>query len=330
MSGPTESVLSSAPRAEVHHPTRTIVLAFATVYFFWGATFLAIRYGVESIPPLLMQGTRHLVAGTALYAIARARGAEAPTKRHWLGAAMVGGLLLLGGNGILAFAERVLPSGVSALLVATVSLWIAIIEWLRPGGVRPTLRVAAGLALGFFGVALLVSPRTLFGHASGDSIRIAPALALIVGSMLWASGSMLSRHVSLPRSALLAAAMYALTGGTLLWIVGLGLGEGAALDIHAITLRSWLSILYLAVFGSFLGLSAYAFLLHNVAPSRVATYAYVNPIVAVFLGWAVAGERITTQILVAAAVIIVSVVLVITAPRAPVATDVGSQPAISE
>jgi drug/metabolite transporter (DMT)-like permease len=330
MTTPSDSVLSAAPRAHVHHPTRTIVLAFATVYFFWGATFLAIRYGVQSIPPLLMQGTRHLVAGVALFSIARARGAEAPTRRQWLGAAMVGGLLLLGGNGILAYAERVLPSGVSALLVATVSLWIAIIEWLRPGGTRPTYRVAAGLALGFLGVAVLVSPGTLFGHSSGEPIRIIPALALILGAMLWATGSMLSRHVSLPRSALLAAAMYALTGGTLLWIVGLGLGEGATLDIHAITLRSWLSILYLAIFGSFLGLSAYAFLLHNVAPSRVATYAYVNPIVAVLLGWAVAGERITPQILIAAAVIIVSVVLVITAPKAPVAADVGSQPAMSE
>ncbi len=330
MSAPPESVISAAPRAEVHHPARTIILAFSTVYFFWGATFLAIRYGVESIPPLLMQGTRHLVAGTALYTIARLRGAEAPTKRHWLGAAMVGGLLLLGGNGILAYAERVLPSGVAALLVATVSLWIAIIEWLRPGGIRPTVRVAAGLALGFFGVALLVNPGSLFGHAAGSAIRLGPALALMCGAMLWASGSMLSRHVSLPRSALLAAAMYALTGGTLLWIVGLGLGEGSSLDIHAITLRSWLSILYLAIFGSFLGLSAYAFLLRNVAPSRVATYAYVNPIVAVFLGWAVAGERITAQILIAAAVIIVSVVLVITAPRAPVAADVGSQPSMSE
>jgi drug/metabolite transporter (DMT)-like permease len=243
---------------------------------------------------------------------------------------MVGGLLLLGGNGILAYCERVLPSGVAALLVATVSLWMAIIEWLRPGGIRPTVRVAAGLALGFLGVALLVSPRNPFGHAAGDVIRIGPAIALIFGSMLWASGSMLSRHVSLPRSALLAAAMYALTGGTLLWIVGLGLGEGSALDIHTITLRSWLSILYLAIFGSFLGLSAYAFLLHNVAPSRVATYAYVNPIVAVFLGWAVAGEQITVKMMVAAAVIIMSVVLVITAPRAPVAREVGSQPAMSE
>lgn len=330
MTGRSESVLSSTPRQHANHPTRTIVIAFAIVYLFWGATFLAIRFGVQTIPPLMMQGSRHLLAGTILFIIARWRGAEAPALRHWIGAAIVGGLMLLGGNGILAYSERVLPSSVAALIVGSVSLWIAIIEWLRPGGMRPTTRVAIGLVFGFLGVALLVSPRNPFGHAVSEPVRILPALALVLGSLFWATGSILSRHVSLPRSALLSASMYALCGGALLWIIGLTIGEGARLNLHAITMRSWLSVGYLAIFGSFLGLSAYAFLLHNVPPSRVATYAYVNPIVAVTIGWAVAGEHITTQMLVAAAVIIFSVILVISAPRTPIAADVGQEPAISE
>lgn len=330
MSSKSESVISVAPRAHAHHSTRTIVVAFATVYFFWGCTFLAIRYGVQTIPPLIMQGSRHLIAGVALYAIARFRGAKAPQPRHWLGATLVGGLMLLGGNGILAYSERVLPSSVAALIVGSVSLWMAIIEWLRPGGMRPTTRVTVGLVFGFLGVALLVSPSNPFGHAGAEPVRIIPALALVLGSLFWAVGSILSRHVSLPKSALLSAAMYALCGGTLLWIVGIGIGEGAALDIHAITTRSWLSIAYLAIFGSFLGLSAYAFLLHNVPPSRVATYAYVNPIVAVIIGWAFAGETITLQMTIAAIVIIISVILVISAPRAAVAEDIAREPSISE
>lgn len=330
MSSKPESVISVAPRAHAHHSTRTIVVAFATVYFFWGCTFLAIRYGVQTIPPLIMQGSRHLIAGVALYAIARFRGADAPQPRHWLGATLVGGLMLLGGNGILAYSERVLPSSVAALIVGSVSLWMAIIEWLRPGGMRPTARVTVGLVFGFLGVALLVSPSNPFGRAGAEPVRIIPALALVLGSLFWAVGSILSRHVSLPKSALLSAAMYALCGGTLLWIVGIGIGEGAALDIHAITTRSWLSIGYLAIFGSFLGLSAYAFLLHNVPPSRVATYAYVNPIVAVIIGWAFAGETITLQMTIAAIVIIISVILVISAPRAAVAEDIAREPSISE
>ncbi len=204
---------------------RKLAIAFGAVYLLWGSTFLAIRYAVHTIPPLLMTGTRHLIAGSVLYTIARLRGAPKPQLKHWGSAACVGALLLLCGNGAVSATERVLPSSVAALLVATVSLWMIIVEWLRPGGHAPTLRVACCLAFGFFGVAILVSPRMPFLHSSHGTVNPVAAVTLVIGSLMWASGSILSRHIELPRSPLLGAAMFALTGGALLWIVGLAAGE---------------------------------------------------------------------------------------------------------
>lgn len=308
---------------------RVLVLAFVTVYIFWGSTYLAIRYGVETIPPLLMSGTRHFAAGVVLYLIARLRGAEKPSGRQWFSAALVGFLLLLCSNGTLATTERILPSSIAALLVATVSLWMVIIEWLRPGGVRPTARIALGLAFGFLGVVFLVSPRVPFLQASPERISPIAAVALIAASLVWAIGSVASRHIDLPRSALLSTAMYALTGGAMLWVVGLALGEGWQVHIHEISARSWFAMGYLAVFGSIIGLTAYTYLLKHAAPSRVATYAYVNPLVAVFLGWAIAGEKLDAQVLLSAAVIVFSVMLVITAPHSPESADLA-QPSIPD
>ncbi|HXN64837.1 MAG TPA: EamA family transporter [Candidatus Acidoferrales bacterium] len=298
------------------HTSRKLAIAFGAVYLFWGSTFLAIRYGVQTIPPLLMTGTRHLIAGPVLYAVARLRGAPKPQPKHWLSATCVGALLLLCGNGAVSATERVLPSGVAALLVATVSLWMIIVEWLRPGGHAPTFHVACCLALGFFGVVILVSPRMPFMHAGQATVNPVAAVTLVIGSLMWASGSILSRHIELPRSPLLGTAMFALTGGTLLWVVGLATGEGSDLDLHRITTRSYLAVAYLAVFGSIIGLSAYTYMLKNASASRVSTYAFVNPVIAVLLGWLVAGEKITSRMLVAAAIILVSVVLVIIAPHA--------------
>jgi drug/metabolite transporter (DMT)-like permease len=323
--GRASALEAASSRAATHSP-RKVTIAFAAVYLFWGSTFLAIRYGVQTIPPLLMTGTRHLIAGVVLYAIARLRGAPKPQPKHWLAAASVGALLLLCGNGALSWSEQVLPSSVAALLVATVSLWMIIVEWLRPGGHRPTLRIATGLAFGFLGVVILVSPRTPFFQPSQQAVNPVAAVTLVLGSLMWAIGSILSRHLELPSSPLLATAMIALTGGTLLWMVGLIGGEGADLHLHRVTLRSALALAYLAVFGSIIGLTAYTYILHNAPPSRVSTYAFVNPVVAVFLGWAVAGERITPRMLAAAAVIIASVILVITAPHNAAPEELGAQP----
>lgn len=292
-------------------PSRAkLVTAFAAVYILWGSTFLAIRYAVATLPPFLMAGTRHLLAGAVLYPLARLGGNERPTRANWAAAALMGALLLAGGNGGVCWAEQYVPSGVTALLVATVSLWMVILEWLRPGGVRPGARVVLGLVLGFAGLAFLAGPSKLAGSGRVDTVG---ATVLVLASLSWATGSIFSRRLRLPRSPLLGAAMQSLTGGGLLILLGLLSGQGAALHWESVSLRSVLSLGYLVVFGSLLGFSAYNWLLGAAPPARVATYAYVNPVVAMFLGWALAGEQLTLRTLAATAIIIAAVVLVITA-----------------
>lgn len=301
-------------RLRPHPSTVRLVTSFAAVYILWGSTYLAIRFAVATIPPFLMAGARHLIAGAILYPLARTRTGERPTRANWSAATLVGVLLLFGGNGGVCWAEQIVPSGVTALLVATVSLWMVAIDWLRPGGVRPTGRVFAGLALGFAGLAFLVGPSKLAGS---DRVNLLGAAVLLLASLSWATGSVFSRHLELPRAPLLGTAMQSLAGGALLIVVGLLTGQGARLNESAVSLRSMVALGYLVVFGSLLGFSAYTWLLAHAPPTRVGTYAYVNPVVAMFLGWAFAGERITLRTLAAAAVIIAAVVLVITArPRA--------------
>ncbi len=291
-----------------------LVTAFAAVYVLWGSTYLFIRYAVESIPPFLMAGTRHLLAGVILYPLARLRSNEKPTLRNWAATALMGALLLVGGNGGVSWAEQTVPSGVAALLVATVSLWMVLIDWLRPGGVRPTGRIVVGLALGFVGLGFLIGPTRLIGGGRVDPIG---AMVLVFASLSWATGSVFSRRLALPNSLLLGTAMQSLAGGVLLLLLGLVTGQGKALDLDGVTLRSALSLGYLVVFGSLLGLSAYNWLLGAVPPARVATYAYVNPVVAMLLGWAFAGEPLTFRTLAASAVILGAVILVITAQHRP-------------
>ncbi|MCI0628575.1 MAG: EamA family transporter [Acidobacteria bacterium] len=291
-----------------------LVAAFATVYILWGSTYLFIKYAVETLPPFLMAGTRHLLAGAILYPLARVRSPERPTTANWAAAALMGALLLVGGNGGVSWAEQYVPSGVAALLVATVSLWIVLIEWLRPGGVRPTARIVVGLALGFVGLAFLIGPTRLIGGGRVDPVG---AVVLVFASLSWATGSVFSRKLALPKSLLLGTAMQSLAGGLLLMLLGLLTGQVAALDLNAVSIRSALSLIYLVIFGSLLGLSAYNWLLGEVPPARVATYAYVNPVVAMLLGWGFAGEPLTFRTLAASAVILGAVVLVITSRQRP-------------
>jgi len=271
-----------------------------------------------------MAGTRHLIAGAVLYPLARLRSREQPSRANWSAAALMGALLLFGGNGSVSWAEQHVPSGVTALLVASVSLWMVLIDWLRPGGVRPTGRVVAGLVLGFSGVAFLVGPSKLAGSGRVD---VAGAAVLLLAALSWATGSVFSRRLPLPRAPLLGTAMECLAGGSLLIVVGLLTGQGAQLNWNAVSLRSVLALGYLVVFGSLLGFSAYTWLLAHASPARVGTYAYINPVVAVILGWALAGEQITLRMLAATAVIIAGVVLVITARQratAPLETPVAA------
>jgi drug/metabolite transporter (DMT)-like permease len=308
---------TSALKSQHHSSARTttlLLLAFAAVYLVWGSTYLAIRIGVESFPPLLLAGSRHLVAGLILYPLLRWKTGIRPTATHWRTAIVTGFLLLFIGNGGVSWAELTVPSGITALLVATVSLWLVLLDWLRPGGTRPVLRVVVGLFLGFGGLVLLVGPANL-----GGSGRVNPVGAgvLVFASLSWACGSLYSKHGAMPGSPILGVAMQSLSGGTILWIAGLLNGEFHSLHFAAISLRSWLALVYLIVFGSGIGLTAYVYILNKSTAARVATYAFVNPVIALFLGWLILGETISLRTMLAAAVILTAVVLVITAPHRP-------------
>ena len=304
-----------------HTPARTttlVLMAFAAVYVVWGSTYLAIRIGIESFPPLILAGLRHITVGLFLYPILRRKTGIRPTAANWRTAVVTGALLLFAGNGGVSWAEQTVPSGIAALLVATVSLWLVIVDWLRPGGVKPAPRVAMGLLMGFAGLALLVGPAHL-----GGSERVDPrgAAVLVVASLAWACGSLYSKHGGMPTSPMLGVAMQSFAGGAILLVAGLFAGEFHALHLGAILLRSWLALAYLIVFGSGMGFSAYIYILHKSTAARVATYAFVNPVVALFLGWLIAGETITLRTVIAAAVILTAVILVITAPHSAPVTD---------
>jgi drug/metabolite transporter (DMT)-like permease len=304
-----------------------LITAFAAVYLIWGSTYLGIRFAIETIPPHLMAAARFLVAGAILYAWSRWRGAPAPTLRNWRASAIVGGFLLLGGNGAVVWAETRVPSGLTALLVAMVPIWMLVLEMHpRLGGKRPRAAVVAGLVLGLVGLVLLVAPGKLAGRV--DPIG---AGVLVLGCLSWAFGSLHSRVAALPTSGFLAAAMEMLCGGALLLLFGLATGQAGQLSLAAISARSLVSLVYLIFFGSLIGFTAYIWLLGATTPARVSTYAYVNPVVAVLLGWGFASEPMTLRTMLAAAVIVGAVVVIIRygalAKSAPVrATVIPVQP----
>jgi drug/metabolite transporter (DMT)-like permease len=292
--------------------TPLVLAAFAAVYVIWGSTYLAIRIGVESIPPLMLAGLRHFTVGLLLYTVLRWKTGVRPTAAHWKTAAVTGFLLLFVGNGGVSWAEQTVPSGVTALLVATVSLWLVIVDWLRPGGHRPVPKVVLGLLLGFAGMVLLVGPAHL-----GGSGRVDPrgAAVLVMASLAWACGSLYSKHGGMPESAMLGVAMQSFAGGVVLLVVGWLSGEFHHFHFAAVSWRSWTALAYLIVFGSGIGFTAYLYILQKSTAARVATYALVNPVVALFLGWLIAAETISLRTVIAAIVILTAVVLVITAPH---------------
>lgn len=306
---PTSAALPHSPEKR---DAILLVLAFAAVYIIWGSTYLGIAVGIESFPPLLLPAARHLLAGLILYPLLRWKTGIRPTPSQWRTAISTGLLLLLIGNGGVCLSERTVPSGVAALLVAMVSFWMVLLDWLRPGGHRPAPRVVASLILGFGGLVLLVGPAHLGGSERVDPVGVA---ILVIASFAWAWGSIYSKHNDLPSSPLLGVAMQSLAGGTALWIVGLLAGEGRQLHLGAVSARSWMALAYLIVFGSGIGFTAYVYILKKSSAARVGTYAFVNPVVALFLGWLGAGETITLRTALAAAVILTAVLLVITAPH---------------
>jgi drug/metabolite transporter (DMT)-like permease len=306
--------------------TRRVIAAFAAIYLVWGSTYLAIRVAIESLPPLTMAGARFVLAGGALYAWMRLRGEPAPDRRQWAAAAAIGALLFLMGNGGVVLAERTIPSGAVALLVAMVPFWMVLVDWARPGGRRPTGRTGIGLVVGFAGIVMLV------GAPLGAGERLDPfgVAVVAIGSFCWAVGSIHMRSAPLPPSRMVATGMQMLCGGIWLAAAGLAVGEVAALDPAAITARSVAAWAYLVVLGSLVGFTAYVWLLAVTTPARVSTYAYVNPVVAVLLGWGVAGEPLTLRVLVSAAVIVSAVATITLAdPRRPAGRPVrvGGPPA---
>ncbi|HEY5219935.1 MAG TPA: EamA family transporter [Gemmatimonadaceae bacterium] len=283
-----------------------IVVAFAAVYLLWGSTFLAMRVGIQTIPPLFMASMRHLVAGAVLIAITARRATRWPTFAEWRGAAIVG-VLLLGANGTVAWSEQRVPSGTAALLVATVPLWMVLIDWWRPRGNHPGFGVLVGLGLGLVGLVTLVGPGEISGHGAVDAIG---ASALLLGSFSWAAGSICAQHTPSAEMPLLTTGMQMVSGGTALFIAATASGETARFSLSHVSLPSALGWGYLVVFGSLVGFTAYAFLLRSTTAAKVATYAYVNPVIAVGLGWAFLGEAVTTRTLVAAAVIVAGVAII--------------------
>lgn len=289
-----------------------LLAAFGAVYFIWGSTYLGIKYAIETLPPLSMAGTRFLIAGTLLCLWSRLRGESAggsfsrSSWPHWRTAIIVGVLLFLFGNGGVTWAERHIASSLAALLVATEPLWIVLLNWFRPGGERPTIQTALGLVVGFVGVWLLITPA---GNETSRASIIGVFVVLGAG-FAWSIGSLYSVHAPRPRSPVLASGMQMLAGGVLLLAAGLLTGEWAGFDVRSVSLRSILAFAYLIFFGSIIAFTAYSWLLQTVGPARTATYAYVNPMVAVILGWALAGETMTPRTVAAAAIIVASVGLI--------------------
>src|SRR5213592_537355 len=295
-------------------PRGLLLAAFAAIYLIWGSTYLGIRFAVETIPPFMLGGARFLLAGGILYAWLRFKGVPHPAGFHWRNAAVVGGLLLGVGNGGVNWAEQKVPSSLTALLIAITPLWFVLLDWLRPRGTRPGLQTLLGIVVGFAGVAMLVG--------DGDALRqhtldLSAIAALMIASISWASGSLYARYTPKPESSLMAGAMQMLTGGAALFAVGLLSGEVAKCDWSGISSRSVWSFVYLTVVGSLVGFTAFSWLLKVSTPARISTYAYVNPVIAVFLGWAVGGEKLTARILWAAGVIVLGVVIITTGKSTP-------------
>jgi drug/metabolite transporter (DMT)-like permease len=288
-------------------PRWQVLTALAAIYLIWGSTYLGIRYALESLPPFLMAGSRFIMAGSLLLIWQWRRGAVHPACVHWRSALIIGGLMIVGGNGGVTWAEQRVPSGLAALMIGAVPIWIVMFDWLAFGGARPNGRMALGLVGGLSGLALLIGPAEFAG---GERMNLIGGAALVAAAISWAIGSLYSRRAPLPAVALQATGLEMLAGGVLEIIVGTLLGEWGKLDPGGVSLRSALAVLYLGMFGSLIGFSTYIWLLRHTTAARASSYAYVNPVVAVILGWALAGESVSLRTILATAIIIGSVVMI--------------------
>jgi drug/metabolite transporter (DMT)-like permease len=291
-------------------PKWRIIAAFLAVYIVWGSSYLGIRVAMETLPPFLVSGLRMMSAGLLLYAIARRTGASRPTLVHWRSGIILGFLMFFVANGCIMIGQKTVTSGMAATLYATVPLWFALLGWLWLGEKRPSSQGIVGLILGLVGIAFLVGTG---GSNSSTGIDPFGALMILISAGSWAVGSLLSRRVTLPESPFLGAAMNLFSGGVMLMTLSLVTGEWMQVDWAAVSVRSVAAVMYLAIGSSVIAFGSYMWLLTQVSPSRLGTYAYINPVIAVFLGWILVGETLTARTLVAAGVIIGAVFLITTA-----------------
>jgi len=296
-------------------PARAAVLAgLLTIYLVWGSTYLAIRVAVETMPPFLMAAARFLVAGGLLFAFLKLRGGPTPTARQWRANTVIGAFLLLGGNGAVVWAEQFVPSGLTALLIGVGPLFIVLTEWAWPGGLRPTARTFSALLLGFAGVVWLAAP---WQNPAQGGLHFGGVLAILLGCVCWSLGSITSRHSRHGASPILASALQMLSGGGALLLAAALHGDFTRLDFATISGASWGAFAYLVIVGSLVGFSTFVWLMKHCPPAQVATYAYVNPVVAVILGYLILDEPVTSRTLVASAIIIAAVVLITLEKNAP-------------
>ncbi|MBS0663939.1 MAG: EamA family transporter [Verrucomicrobia bacterium] len=283
-----------------------IVLAFAAIYLIWGSTYLAIRVAVETLPPFVMAGARFVVAGTIAYAFLAYRGRARVSSRQIWDNAIVGGLLLVGGNGLVVWAEQAIPSGITTLIISVSPLFMVLTDWMLPSGARPTWPTLLGLALGFGGLVLLIGG----GVSPGVSLDLWRCAGLMIACLSWSFGSLYSRYAKNPAEPMTAATLQMLLGGAMMLVIGFLRGETAGFHAGLLTLRSVGAWAYLVCAGSLIAFPAYVYLLKHSTPARVSTYAYVNPVVAVVLGWLVLGEPVTSRTLLASAIIIAAVAII--------------------
>jgi drug/metabolite transporter (DMT)-like permease len=289
-------------------PSRPALIgAFTTIYVVWGSTYLGMHIAVETMPPFLMAAARFLIAGALLFMFLKLRGAPKPSLHQWRVNTLIGAFLLLGGNGAVVWASQYLPSGIIALLIGIGPLFIVLTEWAWPGGLRPTARTFGAMLLGFTGVVWLAAP---WQNTANGGLHLGGVIAILIGCLAWSLGSITSRHAKHGASPAQAAALQMLGGGAALLLVAGLHGDFTRFDVNAVSPRSWLAFVYLVGIGSLVGYSTFVWLMKNCAPAHVATYGYVNPIVAVFLGWLILDEPISTRTLIASTIIIASVVLI--------------------
>jgi drug/metabolite transporter (DMT)-like permease len=304
-----------------------ILLAFAIIYLVWGSTFLAIRIGVREVPPFLLAGMRFFAAGIVLYSWMRAKGTTSPSRREWASATLLAVLIFVLDYGLVFWAEQRVPSGITAVMLATIPVFTALMEILILRTQKLTLRLGCALVVGLAGVAVLVSRSVAFGDAP---IERSGAIALVVAALCWSLASVLTRKLRLPESKVMSSGAQMLVGGILLMVVAAMFGEFRGFHLRAVSTGAWLALAYLVVAGSIIAFTAYVWLIHHESPTKVGTYAYVNPVIAVVLGYFLGGETLGARTVAGTSLILVSVVLITTTPSQANSPGPTQEPELAE